>query len=74
MLACLFACLACLGHWSHWPFGALGFQLVGGEGFALFFDGPFVALAVWSPGVPVGGEMEDEREEETGRREEELWV
>ena len=34
----------------------------------MFFDGPFVALAVWSPGVPVGGEMEDEREEDTGRR------
>ena len=34
----------------------------------MFFDGPFVALAVWSPGVPVGGEMEDERKENTERR------
>ena len=33
----------------------------------MFFDGPFVALAVWSPGVPVVGEMEYEREEDTER-------
>ena len=71
----LYSCLlACLLAWLVWAIGRTGrsgpwgSSWWGGGVFALFFDGPFVALAVWSPGVPVGGEMEDEREEDTGRR------
>ena len=75
-LSCILACLfACLLAWLVWAIGRTGRSgpwgsVGGGGGSALFGDGPFVAVAVWSPGVPVGGEME----EETGRREEERWV